>query len=771
MFFNKLFHRKLFHTKSLFAKVLLSFSILAFLIVLSTSLIFSAMYLGNINTQLTADSITDIEKLATEFDNTFRQFRNTSIYLTQMPDINTFLYSYDTNDYMTLNRADMILRQIRNLTPYLHSIILYNKDTEYSLMSGKTNIEKNQFLQAAMASPDTKSSLNMVLSAVTTDSNSDAPADTLSILFNESNRKSISDDSSIVMTIDREELEKKLLEKFEGATIVLDNNFRVVFSSEQADAGEFMSESAYFERIAASKDPSGSFNARINSTNKIISFTKSMMTDFYLVNILGTDKYTQVIVKNEIIILSISLLILFVFLFAGYLFSRNIYSPIREVADVFSSSKFKDAADSQTEEIATISKVFNNALQHINELELRSTDDNAKLKEEFLRRLLSGNTTDEISSTEVGFYKFNIEFTNLFLCSIRIDNYFMMPLNKKLEYEASLFNIFSDRLSGDFLYEAVNMYEGETALFLNFKNTSENNFNLIIAALDGIREQAKSMLAITLTVGIGGVSNSLGECFDAYAAARDRINHRFILGPDHTIHSRLLENIIHTGASSPDEMMDRAINAIRLNKKEQFVSTLDDIIELLKKFPYSRSVSVLFQLITECIKTINQISQQNSAKYYLGLDDINNIFRSFETLEQAKEWLVGKFDSYQEIIEKISQLKNNKHYSLVENIQNYIKTNYSDQNINVESLADTAGYTSYYFSKIFKEITGLTVIDYIRHVRMTKAKELLAREDIKISEIPNLIGFSNAGYFYNMFKKDVGLTPSAYKEYIQQNKG
>jgi YesN/AraC family two-component response regulator len=244
------------------------------------------------------------------------------------------------------------------------------------------------------------------------------------------------------------------------------------------------------------------------------------------------------------------------------------------------------------------------------------------------------------------------------------------------------------------------------------------------------------------------------------------VKHRFILGLDHTIHQRLLEDIVSTNVNYPDELSERLIKAIRLNKKDEFEYILHDIIELLKGFPYSKSISMLFQVITECIKTINQTSQQDSKKYYLGLDDINTIFSSLETLEQAEEWLKNIFYNYQDMMDKINLLKSNKHYHLVEKMQNYIKQNFKDYNMNVESLADLSGYTSYYFSKIFKDITGLAVTDYIRQVRINTAKELLSIDEIKISDISSIIGFSNPSYFYSIFKKDVGLTPSAYKEYI-----
>ena len=49
--------------------------------------------------------------------------------------------------------------------------------------------------------------------------------------------------------------------------------------------------------------------------------------------------------------------------------------------------------------------------------------------------------------------------------------------------------------------------------------------------------------------------------------------------------------------------------------------------------------------------------------------------------------------------------------------------------------------------------------------RINKAKELLGMEENKINEIPNMVGFTNISHFYAVFKKEVGLTPAAFREY------
>ena len=70
----------------------------------------------------------------------------------------------------------------------------------------------------------------------------------------------------------------------------------------------------------------------------------------------------------------------------------------------------------------------------------------------------------------------------------------------------------------------------------------------------------------------------------------------------------------------------------------------------------------------------------------------------------------------------------------------------------------------YYFSKLFKEATGENFIEYLTNIRIDKAKELLEKSDLSMKEICAMCGYSDPNYFSRTFKKNVGLTPTEYKE-------
>lgn len=94
--------------------------------------------------------------------------------------------------------------------------------------------------------------------------------------------------------------------------------------------------------------------------------------------------------------------------------------------------------------------------------------------------------------------------------------------------------------------------------------------------------------------------------------------------------------------------------------------------------------------------------------------------------------------------------------------EKYIEENYQ-KSITVSEVARSVGVSLSYLSRIYKESTGNTLINYINQKKMEKAKYCLSDTDMKIYEIAELLGFENTTYFSYFFKKNMGIPPKEYK--------
>ncbi len=95
---------------------------------------------------------------------------------------------------------------------------------------------------------------------------------------------------------------------------------------------------------------------------------------------------------------------------------------------------------------------------------------------------------------------------------------------------------------------------------------------------------------------------------------------------------------------------------------------------------------------------------------------------------------------------------------------NYIGENLGNKELSLQMVAEKIGVSKNYFSKIFKESTGVKFVDYITKQRMEQARNLYLNSDLKIYEIAELVGYSDWHYLYNLYKKIYGHSLSKEKE-------
>ena len=92
-----------------------------------------------------------------------------------------------------------------------------------------------------------------------------------------------------------------------------------------------------------------------------------------------------------------------------------------------------------------------------------------------------------------------------------------------------------------------------------------------------------------------------------------------------------------------------------------------------------------------------------------------------------------------------------------------MKLNYNSE-ISRSDLALQSLLSKNYFSKLFKEVTGTNVSDYIQYLRTEKACSLLKTTNMKVIDIAEQVGFSDIKFFYEVFKKITGKTPGEYRK-------
>ena len=95
----------------------------------------------------------------------------------------------------------------------------------------------------------------------------------------------------------------------------------------------------------------------------------------------------------------------------------------------------------------------------------------------------------------------------------------------------------------------------------------------------------------------------------------------------------------------------------------------------------------------------------------------------------------------------------------------FIDNNYENP-LKLSDAAELMHYSTWYFSKFFKKLTGTSFIKYINQKKVTKAKQLIKENELNFTNISSLCGFENIRTFNREFKLVTGKTPKEYRQSI-----
>lgn len=102
----------------------------------------------------------------------------------------------------------------------------------------------------------------------------------------------------------------------------------------------------------------------------------------------------------------------------------------------------------------------------------------------------------------------------------------------------------------------------------------------------------------------------------------------------------------------------------------------------------------------------------------------------------------------------------------VRNILSFIEQHYMED-LSLERVADNVHLSKFYMVKIFKELTGMTVFEYINKRRISQAKLLFLFDKTRtVTEVSAMVGFKQLTHFSRNFKQLVGMTPEQYRKFV-----
>lgn len=199
-------------------------------------------------------------------------------------------------------------------------------------------------------------------------------------------------------------------------------------------------------------------------------------------------------------------------------------------------------------------------------------------------------------------------------------------------------------------------------------------------------------------------------------------------------------------------------DAVLHNESSELHQIFDELSSLFRQYKPGKT-----QAVSACINIysfFHDLFQEESAdtEDFPYISDITEQLAQLGSLDDILLWL----DSFcEKMCGLLTERKENRSDKLVYLAKRYINEHYTEK-LTLSDIADHLRISSGHLSTTFSRYMNLTISDYIAQVKIEHAKELIDSGQYLIYEIAGQLGFDNAYYFSKVFKKVTGMSPRDY---------
>ncbi|MBR1877098.1 MAG: response regulator [Lachnospiraceae bacterium] len=227
------------------------------------------------------------------------------------------------------------------------------------------------------------------------------------------------------------------------------------------------------------------------------------------------------------------------------------------------------------------------------------------------------------------------------------------------------------------------------------------------------------------------------------------------------------KNVIHYESMRSKSVSNEYMLSVKLQELYRSFENPDNIASSVTE--YTELVCKYGQNDVEYIRNIFMhiaIMLSSYAKEKLPSDDsiksIEGIITEVKEIASLTS-LCSWMKDYASNISSLLGSKDDLHLSVqTKRALEYINCHYMEH-ISLKDTADECGVSESYLCRNLKIDTGETFVNLLNKIRIQKAIELLKEKNLKVYEIAEVVGYSNYAYFYQMFKKVTGCTPTEYE--------
>ncbi len=480
---------------------------------------------------------------------------------------------------------------------------------------------------------------------------------------------------------------------------------------------------------------------------------KYVMTSSSKVFMNGVDKVTV-----------ISMIALFLSLLFGIalavVLSKHNYMPVRSIVDEMK----KNGAQTESEdEYAYITKVVNSIIEENKRLNASGYRQERILRERYLEKLLVYSVYD--SSIKRKLENCNVIMQTEYFAVVRIVVKGCEPAGFENDTAVQIFAV--KNVAEEIMSEEYTVYvtecNGDVFIIVNFER--EEQSGILKPVAEKVVNTLREVLGFEADAIISRMHTTFAGIHVAYNETIDAEEYKTKSDYCEVIVCDSIENDnIQEFYTYPIDVEKRIIRSILLGEYEKTCEMIDEVYEKNLRGGAHTKVVIKFltyEVIGTVIKAVGEVERGAGEKIPEGTIVLSGLVQN-TSVEKIRSQIYNVIKLLCEFVrEKITQKDD-----ISNRIKNIIHNNYMDQNLNISAIADKMNMNASYISRIFKQETGQSLMDYISSIRVEAAiRHMSENKKVSMEKLSEMCGFSNTRTFRRVFTKHTGLSPTKYSNH------
>lgn len=285
--------------------------------------------------------------------------------------------------------------------------------------------------------------------------------------------------------------------------------------------------------------------------------------------------------------------------------------------------------------------------------------------------------------------------------------------------------------------------------------TYEERIHAIESARNMVRK-LKKQLDLRFRAGIGNIW-PMSEQNKSYEEANKSLR----VDKSSVVHLKDIKMELEYAPDYPDELERQLFAYVIKGDKSEVIRTANQFFDWMTENYSDYPQSIRTKALEFVMWAEREVFLKGGIPYgFLYRKDYLDNILACSTYEELRRWFIGKMC---DACRNMNNVKEEKETTTVGKAKQYIDQNFSKE-LSLEDVSRYVDISPYYFSKLFKEETGQTFVEYLTELRIQRAREMLRNPAYSIKEVCLEVGYSDPNYFSRIFKKVTGMTPTEYRE-------